>query len=178
MLNSAFSLALTLVLLGAPVLCQSAYDSTAATGESGAAHRSAPTNTQYGQEDNPWGDNSAKAGPLANPGPGVSGPTRPQGGFRTPLNLPPVVTAMPEPGSKTARGSLALQNEGLTELQQTSTAILSNGEGGAVAGAEKVVGNEGAYINGYKKENTLNNLLSPGLSTGHQDAAPPLTDGY
>lgn len=177
MLKNAVTVALTIFVLGAPLAgAQSAFNSTADTGEFGNSTET--TNTQYPQADGAWADaqDTAKT-PLVPPGQTMrTQSTQGRGGFKIP-DLPKVVTAMPKPdGSMEAGGSLALKNQGLTKLQQTSTAILS--DPAANAAAEPVVGDEGAYIKGYGKKNAINNLLSPGLTTGNKANVPPVSEGY
>jgi hypothetical protein len=184
MLKNAALVALATVLFCAPVAyCQEdSFNSTADTGESGEMHESSPTNTQ-----------TAPAPPQAGlpyAGFAVPGKTQTTGtqGVRGRLpNLPAVVTGMPAPGSDGyAPGSLALQNEGKTHLEKTSTAILSEtsiGPDGAAVrtikpGLEKVIGDEGATIQKFKKENTIDTILPKGLTTGHPNAAPPASEGY
>lgn len=174
-----------LVAIAAAVFCsplaysqEETFDTTAGTGESGEMHTSMPSNTQLPQ---PQGLPFAG---FAVPGKAQTTGTQ---GVRGRLpDLPKVVTGMPVPGTDIAAGSIALQNEGKTRLEKTTTAILSDhsiGPDGELIrtikpGLEKVIGDEGATIQGYKRENTIHTILPKGLTTGHPNAAPPASEGY
>ena len=175
MLKNLVFIGLAAYLMAAPtVQAQSAFNPsyTADAGESALLHQSATTNTQLPQSQaKPWADASVSA-------PGTTQLTGNQGAGRMLPNLPPVVTGMPQPGTKKAGGSIALKNQGLDELPDTSTGILS-GSGGAIGAAEAVVGDEGAYMNGYSRKNAIEKLLSPGLTTGHKAKdLPRVSDEY
>jgi hypothetical protein len=146
---------------------EQALESTAATGTDRFARTNLPppntTNTQYPQGV-PWGDTQAAA-------PGQTRTTGTQGaGSSLPL-LPKTVTGMPVPGSLEARGNLALQATGQTELQKTTLAPLASG------GDEAVLGDEGGIYNEYSPIHRLQRIIPGELTTGHKNAAPPL-DGF
>lgn len=186
MLKNAALTAISILILSVPIAgAQSAFNSTADTGEFG--NTSEPTNTQYPQQAGPWGDakegtsNTTGTQGVVQQGPPGGPGGLPRGGFAVGRNLPNLqqtVTSMPTPGTKTAGGNLALKQQGLTELPETATGILSDGSGVAVPGAEKVVGDENAYMNSYNRSNAIDTLMSPQLSTGHKSNAPRVSEDY
>ncbi|MBX9690404.1 MAG: hypothetical protein K2X27_27060 [Candidatus Obscuribacterales bacterium] len=123
MLKTATAASVLIALLLAPLA--SADELNASTGElsgfGGETLPSQPTNTQLPQS----GIDGAE--PLSAPGATAKTSTQGRGSFNIP-NLPPVTTGMPFKGGFSAPGSLALQKEGLTELQDARYGILSNKE--------------------------------------------------